>query len=141
MDIIALTDHPIELSLPLFGSRIAAGFPSPADDYLEAKLDLNAHLIKNPSATFFARAEGDSMRGRGIYPGDLLIVDRSVKPKHGYTIIAAIHGELTCKILDTQQRSLVAANRNYPPIYITEDSEFSIEGVVIASIRYQLCSP
>ena len=77
MDIIALTDHPIELSLPLFGSRIAAGFPSPADDYLEAKLDLNAHLIKHPSATFFARAEGDSMRGRGIYPGDLLIVDRS----------------------------------------------------------------
>tara|TARA_R110002167_G_scaffold51995_3_gene150430 strand:+ start:1228 stop:1653 length:426 start_codon:yes stop_codon:yes gene_type:complete len=141
MKLILLSDLASELPLPLYGSRVAAGFPSPADDYLEAKLDLNSHLIKHPSATFFARAEGDSMRGRGIYPGDLLIIDRSIQPKHGYTIIAALHGELTCKILDTQQRCLVAANRNYAPMPITEDSGFSIEGVVVASIRYQLCSP
>ena len=126
--------------LSLFGCRVSAGFPSPADDYLEAPLDLNDHLIKHPSATFFARAEGDSMRGRGIFPGDLLVVDRSVKPVHGQVVIAAIHGELTCKVLDTQRRCLLAANRNYAPIPITEECGFSIEGVVIASVRYQ-CLP
>ncbi|MEH6651100.1 MAG: translesion error-prone DNA polymerase V autoproteolytic subunit [Motiliproteus sp.] len=134
---ISPSDPLSELPLPLYSSRVSAGFPSPADDYLEAKLDLNSHLIKRPSATFFVRAEGDSMRGRGIYPGDLLIVDRSIRPKHGHVIIAAIHGELTCKILDTRQRCLIAANRHYQPIPITDDCEFAIEGVVTASIRYQ----
>jgi DNA polymerase V len=119
---------------------VSAGFPSPADDYLEAPLDLNQHLIKRPSATFFARAEGDSMRGRGIFSGDLLIVDRSIKPANGQIVIASMHGELTCKILDTQRRCLVAANRNYQPIPITDDCGFYIEGVVTASVRYQ-CSP
>ena len=136
------TASPLSIvELPLYSSRVSAGFPSPADDYLEAKLDLNQHLIKRPSATFFCRAEGDSMRGRGIFSGDLLIVDRSVNPLHGHIVIASMHGELTCKILDTQQRCLVAANRNYAPMPISDDCGFYIEGVVTASIRYQSCLP
>ncbi len=141
MKIIPFTDIATTLPLPLYGSRVSAGFPSPADDYLEAKLDLNSHLIKHPNATYFVRADGDSMRGRGIYNGDLLVVDRSLKPRHGQVIIAALHGELTCKILDMQRRCLVAANRHYPPLPITDESGFSVEGVVTASIRYQQCWP
>ncbi|WP_421864258.1 LexA family protein [Motiliproteus sp.] len=125
--------------LPLFSNRVSAGFPSPADDYLEASLDLNSHLIKHPAATFFVRAEGDSMIGRGIYPGDLLIVDRSIKPRHGLVVIAAIHGELTCKILDARQRCLMPANKRYPSIPITDECGFTVEGVVTASVRYQQC--
>lgn len=140
MKITPVADPLSRLSLPLFGCRVSAGFPSPADDYLEAPLDLNQHLIKHPSATFFARAEGDSMRGRGIFPGDLLIIDRSLKPGHGQVVIAALNGELTCKILDVRRRCLLAANRRYPPIPIDDDSGFCVEGVVIASVRYQ-CSP
>ena len=127
--------------IPLFGDRVSAGFPSPASDYLEAQLDLNAHLINSPSSTFFVRVSGDSMQGRGIFTGDLLVVDRSITPKNGQVIIAALNGELTCKTLDTKNRCLVAANRRYVSIPITEESEFSIEGVVTASIRYHQCSP
>jgi DNA polymerase V len=127
--------------IPLFGDRVSAGFPSPASDYLEAQLDLNAHLINSPSSTFFVRADGDSMQGRGIFTGDLLIVDRSIAPRNGQVVIAALNGELTCKTLDTQNRCLVAANRRYAPIPINEESGFSIEGVVIASVRYHQCSP
>ena len=126
-----------QLKCPLYASRVSAGFPNPADDYLEGTLDLNEHLIHHPSATFFARAEGNSMRERGIFSGDLLIVDRSLKPSNGQVVIASVYGELTCKILDIQQRRLVAANRQYPPIPITDDCDFSIEGVVVASVRYQ----
>ena len=122
---------------PLYASRVSAGFPSPADDYLESTLDLNEHLIKRPASTFFVRAEGDSMTGRGIYDGDLLIVDRSIKSRNGLVVIAAIHGELTCKVLDTKRRLLVPANRRYSPIPITEDCGFTVEGIVTASIRYQ----
>lgn len=140
MKITPIADPLTSLSLPLYSSRVSAGFPSPADDYLEATLDLNQHLIKRPNATYFARAEGDSMRGRGIFSGDLLIIDRSIKPANGQVVIASIDGELTCKILDTQRRCLVAANRHYAPILITDDCEFCIEGVVTASVRYQ-CLP
>jgi DNA polymerase V len=127
--------------IPLFGDRVSAGFPSPASDYLEAQLDLDAHLIDSPSSTFFVRADGDSMQGRGIFAGDLLVVGRSITPKNGQVIIAALNGELTCKSLDTVNRCLVAANPRYVPIPITEESEFSIEGVVTASVRYHQCSP
>jgi DNA polymerase V len=137
-----MNKHPYPTQLtPLYADRVSAGFPSPASDYLEARLDLNAHLINSPSSTFFVRADGDSMQGRGIFSGDLLIVDRSVTPKNGQIIIAAINGELTCKTLDTEHRCLVAANPRYLPIPITQESEFSIEGVVIASVRYHQCSP
>lgn len=132
--------HPLisTLHLPLY-EGVPAGFPSPADDYLQKALDLNEHLIKRPSATYFVRVQGDSMTGAGIYDGDLLIVDRSLTPGHGEIVIAALNGELTCKALDRHRRQLVAANPEYPPIPV-DNMELVIEGVVIASIRYHRCS-
>ena len=125
--------------LPKFGSAVAAGFPSAADDFLEAQLDLNEHLIKHPAATYLARAQGHSMRGMGIFDGDTLIVDRSLQPRHEDIVIAALDGELTCKILDQHQQQLRPANTRMKPIPILEDSELIIEGVVIHSIRHHVC--
>jgi DNA polymerase V len=124
--------------LPKFGVAVAAGFPSAADDFLEAQLDLNEHLIKRPAATYLARAQGHSMVGRGIYDGDTLIVDRSIEPKHDDVVIAAIDGELTCKILDTVRQLLVPANPRLKPIAIGEHTELIIEGVVVHSIRHHV---
>lgn len=128
------------LPLPLFNTRVPAGFPSPADDYIESRLDLNEYLVKHPHATFFVRAEGDSMTGAGIQNGALLIVDRAVTPRHGHVVIAALNGELTCKILDIKKRQLRSANPAYPPVTLNEDLELLIEGVVIHAIN-PLSSP
>jgi DNA polymerase V len=87
------------LRLPLFLSRISAGFPSPADDYVEGTLSLDGHFVPRPEATFFLRVRGDSMVGVGIHDGDLLIVDKSLEPRHGSIVIAEVHGELTVKKL------------------------------------------
>ncbi|MCY4045230.1 MAG: translesion error-prone DNA polymerase V autoproteolytic subunit [Cellvibrionales bacterium] len=121
---------------PLFASRVSAGFPSPADDYVEGGIDLHRHLVKNPAATFFAKASGDSMQLKGIYDGDLLVVDRSLSAKTGDVVIAAIDGELVCKILDLSNRQLVPANPSYPPITLCDEAECLIEGVVTHAIRY-----
>ena len=121
--------------LPLFATSVPAGFPSPADDYIEAGLDLNDHLIKHPSATFLARASGNSMTGAGILDGALLIVDKAVIPKNGHVVIAAINGELTCKILDIKHHLLRAANPGYPSITLNEDMDLVIEGVVVHAIN------
>jgi DNA polymerase V len=124
------------LQLPVFISKVQAGFPSPADDYMDRALDLNEHLIRHPAATFYCRVSGESMQGVGIFEGDLLVVDRALKPVQGDVVLAVIDGELTCKILDIKGRRLLASNENYPPIVIREDAEFSIEGVVLHSIRH-----
>ena len=129
-----------ELALPLFASGVAAGFPSPSDDYIEKSLDLNEHLIKHPAATFYARANGSSLVGRGIYDGDILVVDRSVKATHGAIVVAALDGQLTCKILDLHRRCLESANPNMKPIPIPENADLVIEGVVIHSIRQHVCA-
>ena len=92
-------DLSTSVKLPLYLSRVCAGFPSPADDYIDQEIDLNRHLIKNPLATFVVHAEGDSMTGEGIYSGDALIVDRSLKPRNNSIVIACIDGELTVKKL------------------------------------------
>ena len=126
------------LSLPLFIHSVPAGFPSPADDYLERSLDLNTYLIKHPAASYFARAKGDSMEDCGIYDGDLLIVDRSLEAQHGQIIIAALDGQLTCKLLDKKKHCLLSANKNYAPIRIGEFSDLIIEGVVIHSVRHHV---
>lgn len=117
---------------PLYATRVAAGFPSPADDHIETKLNLNEHLVKHPAATFFVRVEGESMLGAGIYPNDILVVDRSLKPTNGKVIIAVVNGELTVKRLKIGKGtlSLLAENVNYPSIQITEEMSFSIWGVV-----------
>jgi len=119
-------------ALPLYASTVRAGFPSPADDYIERKLDLNQHLIKHPAATFFVKASGDSMIHAGIQSGDMLVVDRSLEPAHGRIVIAAINGELTVKRLSRQnnQVKLLAENPDYPPIDITDEQDLVIWGVV-----------
>jgi DNA polymerase V len=116
---------------------VRAGFPSPADDYIESYLDLNSHLIAHPASTFFVRASGDSMIKAGIADGDLLIVDRSIEPTHGRIVIAAVNGELTVKRLSINKEytQLVPENDNYPPINMTEELELVIWGVVIHNIR------
>lgn len=118
--------------MPLYATRVAAGLPSPSDDYVERNLDLNEYLVKRPSATFFVRVEGDSMINAGIYENDILVVDRSVKPTDGKIIIAVVNGELTVKRLSDKpgHMCLLPENPRYRPIEITEDVEFSIWGVV-----------
>ncbi len=127
-------------ALPLFATAVRAGFPSPADDFVETPLDIHDYLVKHPAATFFARAEGDSMTGFGIFNGDLLIVDRALQPRHGDVVIAALDGELTCKVLDLNNQLLRAGNRRYPPIELHDNAELLIEGVVIHSVRHHRCS-
>ena len=126
--------------LPLFACSVAAGFPSPADDYVEKRLDLNEYLVKKPSATYFARAQGQSMVNLGIFDQDLLIVDRSIQPQHGQIVVVALDGELVCKLLDLHKSRLLSANPQYPPIPITEEMDTLIEGVVIHSVRHHITS-
>ena len=123
--------------LAFFGSRVEAGFPSPADDYLEGGLDLNEHLIEHPAATFFLRVSGDSMTGAGIHAGDILIVDRSITPGDGKIVIAAVDGELTVKRLCRRggQIRLLSENPRYPPININTGQDLHIWGVVIHAIH------
>ena len=117
---------------PLFLDSVSAGFPSPATDYLENKLDLNEYLVKNPAATFIVKASGPSMIEAGISSGDLLIVDRSVTPKNDNIVIASVFGDLTVKKLRKKGPSLflVSANNEYPSIEIKEEMECFIWGVV-----------
>ena len=135
---VALVDRQeagTSLPLPFFTTMVPAGFPSPADDYIESGLDLNEYLVKHPSATFLARASGDSMTGAGIQNGALLVVDKSITPRSGQVVIAAINGELTCKLLDIENRILRSANPDYPPVPLNEDLDLIIEGVVIHAIN------
>lgn len=140
MEIFKNTINPIKQEITRYAHRVRAGFPSPADDYQEAALDLNEYLVRHPSATYFVRAEGDSMKGCGINNGDLLVVDRSLTFCHGDIVIASIGGELTCKTLNVRDRELSSANPDYPPIPIPEDMELVIEGVVIFSVTQHRCS-
>jgi len=116
----------------LFEAEVSAGFPSPAADYEEDKLDLNRYLIKNPAATFFVRAIGDSMVGAGIHCGDLLVVDRSLEPRDKSVVIAVIDGELTVKRIRIKKKkfTLEPENENYSVQEITEDTDFQVWGVV-----------
>jgi DNA polymerase V len=124
-------------SIPLAFSEISAGFPSPADDHAERQLDLNEHLIKHPAATFFVRADGDSMLGAGIHPGDLLIVDRALEAREGSVIIAVVDGEFTVKRFEKRGGKifLVPENRSYEPIEIKEGMDFEVWGVVTNSVH------
>ncbi len=125
------------LLLPFFGSRVSAGFVSPADDHLEAELDLNEYLIKHPAATFFVRVKGDSMQEAGIFDNDILIVDRSLTPQNNDVVIAAVAGELTVKrlVVKLGKPWLYPANPSYKPIPIREGSELTVWGVVIHTIH------
>ncbi|MFP4089365.1 MAG: LexA family protein [Cyclobacteriaceae bacterium] len=125
-------DYSHSLALPLFGSSIAAGFPSPADDYMDIKLDLNEYLIKHPSATFFARVKGNSMQDAGIHEGDMLIVDRALDPQEDDVVVCVLDGEFTVKRIHIKNNKLFLqpANKDYPPIPVSEENSFQIWGVV-----------
>lgn len=126
----------VKLAIPLFASKIKAGFPSPAQDYIERTLDLNELCIRHPSSTFFVRVEGDSMVEAGIYDSDVLVVDRSIDAEHGDIVVAAVGGEFTVKELCTRP-SLMLLPRNpaYKPIRPNNGEELSIFGVVTNVIR------
>lgn len=122
---------------PLFADAVSAGFPSPAEDYIEKKLDLNQHLIKRPSSTFFVRVSGDSMTGAGILDGDLLIVDRSVSAEDNKVVIGVVNGNFTVKRIRKKDGKifLQPENPKFKEMEITTDMDFSIWGVVIYVIH------
>ncbi|MBU4485738.1 MAG: translesion error-prone DNA polymerase V autoproteolytic subunit [Candidatus Delongbacteria bacterium] len=126
-----------KVELPFYTEKLSAGFPSPADDYLERSLDLNEYLIKNPAATFFVEIQGDSMIGAGIHSGDILIVDRSLEAKHGKIVVAIINSEFTVKRLSWVENKirLMPDNPNYKPIEINDGMEFEIWGVATTVIH------
>lgn len=120
------------MKLPLFLASVKAGFPSPADDFVEKKLDLNEHLIQHPAATFFVRVDGDSMKNASISKGDILIVDRALEAHDGRIVVAVINGEFTVKRirLKGEELFLEPENPNYPPIQVDQEMDFQIWGVV-----------
>ena len=120
------------LPVPFSGSKVPAGFPSPAEDYMEPPLDLNAHLVHNPAATFLVRVAGRSMINAGIAPGDILVVDKSLEAHDNSIVVAVVNGEFTLKRfrLRNGAAQLVSENPDYPPINFEEGDELSIWGVV-----------
>ncbi len=125
-----------ELNLLLI-EGVRAGFPSPAADFIDVSIDLNKHLIKHPSATFYARAKGDSMKDAGIFDGDLLIVDKSIDPADGKIAICYVNGEFTVKRIkkEKDQVWLIPANTAYQPIKMEEGSNLTIWGIVTHVIK------
>ena len=126
-----------EILIPLVKESISAGFPSPAEDYIELGIDLNKYLIKNPISTFFLRVSGNSMNNAGIYNNDLLIIDRSLNPQPGYIVVALLDGEFTLKRLVKEKDNyyLKADKENYPAISLYEYLDIQIWGVAIYSIH------
>ncbi len=120
------------MTCPLAGMPVEAGFPSPADDYIEKPLDLNELLVKHPEATFFVRVQGDSMVEADIHSGDILVVDRSREAHDGCVVVAALNGEFTVKQLRYRngQGMLMPANPDHRPIRVTPDQDFQVWGVV-----------
>ena len=121
-----------QVNIPMFVDKVSAGFPSPATDYMENKLDLNEYLIKHPAATFIVKASGSSMVNADIYSGDLLIIDRSITAKNNNIVIASIFGELTVKKIIKKEKKifLISANENYPSIEVKEEMDCFVWGVV-----------
>ena len=145
IDAVELIQSPLPLKtgcpkivLPLAMENVAAGFPSPADDYIDVGIDLNEQLIRHPISTFFLRVSGDSMTNAGIHHGDLLIVDRSLDPHPGNVVIAVLDGAFTLKRLQRYQGRLrlEAANPNYPHLELSLCNEIQIWGVAIHVIHH-----
>lgn len=125
------------LELPFVANGISAGFPSPADDFLDINIDLNKHLIKNPSTTFYGRVRGDSMKDVGIHDGDLLIIDKSLEATNNKIAVCYIDGEFTVKRISIEKDCvwLIAENQDYKPIHVTKDNDFVIWGIVTNVIK------
>ncbi|MDD4921616.1 MAG: translesion error-prone DNA polymerase V autoproteolytic subunit [Bacteroidales bacterium] len=124
-------------ALPLAESGISAGFPSPAQDYIDLSLDLNKELISNPSSTFFGRVRGTSMKDAGILDGDILVIDKSLEPQDGDTAVCFIDGEFTLKHIRMEKEAiyLIPANPDFKTIRVTESNNFCIWGIVTYSIK------
>ena len=125
------------LHLPLVGGCVQAGFPSPAEDFNTKRIDLTEQLIRHPQATFLLRVRGDSMREVGIFDGDVLVVDKAIKPRHGHIVVALVDGEFTVKTLHSRNGEvrLVAANPTYPDIVPHEGQTIQIWGVATFTIK------
>jgi len=130
-------DTELHFELPFADIGISAGFPSPAQDFLDLSIDLNKELIKNPSATFYGRVKGDSMSDLGIDDRDLLIIDKSLEPKNGKIAVCFIDGEFTIKTIKIEKDCiwLLPANEKYKPVQVTEDNDFVVWGIVIHVIK------
>ena len=125
------------LALPLGAVKVSAGFPSPAADYEDRRLDINEYLVRNPVSTFFFAVEGDSMEGAEIFDGDILVVDKSVRPRHGHIVVAFVDGQRLVKRLFRRagRVALVAENPNYPTLDIREGQELEVWGVVVGKFK------
>lgn len=125
------------MHIPLYSSRPQAGFPAPGDDQIERVLDINDLVVKHPASTFFVRVSGDSMEGAGIFADDVLVVDRSITPKDGSIVVAAVFGEMLVKRLRSRGAShdLVSENPAYAPIVVADNDDCFVWGVVVGSVR------
>src|SRR6056297_792231 len=131
-------DTKTTLEIPFAATNIPAGFPSPADDYLETPLDLNKKLIKNPGATFFAQIVGSSMENAGIHDGDIVVIDKSLEPQNNSILVCSIDGEFTLKRFkkaDDETGYLMPDNPDYEPIKVNRHNQFIIWGVVTYTIH------
>lgn len=120
---------------PLMSSAVQAGFPSPADDFLEESLNLHRYVVRNPASTFFVRAEGESMTESGIFPGSILVVDRSLTPKNGSVVIAIIQGEFTVKRLKIEKGAYFLLSEGSRLLKIKLESEDQVFGVVTFTLK------
>lgn len=145
---IIYADITSQLEIPFFRGGLRAGFPSPADDYVGDKIDLNKRLIKRPASTFFGIVDGDSMNDVDLHDGDLAIIDRSIpiqteKQAKGKKILCCVNGEFTIKFIEYDKKDkdviwLKAGNSKYTPIRVTSESDFIVWGVVLYSITPHL---
>ena len=128
-----------ELSLPIADEGIKAGFPSPAQDFMDLAIDLNKELVRHPASTFYGRVRGDSMQDAGVYDGDILIIDKSLEPRNGDMAVCFVDGEFTIKYIKIEEKMiwLVPANEKYEAIKVTEENDFLIWGIVTYSIKKQ----
>ena len=129
--------HRPPVLIPIDGVKVSAGFPSPAADYEEQRLNVTDYLCPNPASTFFFPVQGDSMQGAEIFDGDILVVDRSIKPSHGHIVIAFVNGERLVKRLHHRYGRVIlqAENPSYPPLEISEGTELVVWGVVTAKFK------
>ena len=120
------------LDIPFYQSNVPAGFPSPAEDFMDLDLNLQEYLVQHPSATFCVRVTGDSMENAGIYSGDVMVVDRALEPQNNTIVLAVLDGEFTVKRIQKkgQELYLIPENSKFKPIQITEEMNFQVWGVV-----------
>ena len=127
----------LALNLPLAGDRVSAGFPSPAEDFAVKRIDLTEVLVTHPQATFLLKVSGESMKDAGIFDGDMLVVNRVLKPRHGHIVVAVVDGEFTVKYLYQRggRVKLRPANVTYPDITPKEGQTLEVWGVVTSAIK------